>query len=61
MLMTAPFAATVTVWVGITITVVVSQPNAISAVKILKVRKSRAPSITTRCIPPGSAKPVACA
>ncbi|HWK27770.1 MAG TPA: hypothetical protein VNS09_14480, partial [Solirubrobacter sp.] len=47
--------------VGVTITVVVSKPNAISAVKILKVRKSKAPTITTRCIRPGSKKQVACA
>ena len=46
--------------VGVTITVVVSKPNAISAVKILKIRKSKAPSITTRCIRPGSNKQVAC-
>ena len=44
-----------------TITVVVSKPNAISAVKILKIRKSKAPTITTRCIRPGSTAQVACA
>jgi hypothetical protein len=47
--------------VGVTITVVVSKPNAISAVKILKVRRSKAPRIRTRCIRPGSTAQVACA
>lgn len=46
---------------GVTITVIVSKPNAISAVKILKVRKAKAPSITTRCIRPGTTQQVACA
>ena len=45
---------------GIAITVVVSKPNAISAVKILTVRKGKSPKITTRCIPPGSTGAVAC-
>ena len=40
-----------------TITVVVSKPNAISAVKILKVRASKKPLITTRCQPPGAQGP----
>lgn len=44
---------------GITITVV-SKPNAISAVKILTVRKGTSPGFTTRCIPPGSTTAVAC-
>src|SRR5262249_4848592 len=35
--------------VGITITVVVSKPNAINAVKVMKIRKSKVPSITTLC------------
>jgi hypothetical protein len=47
--------------VGVTITVVVSRPNAIDAVKILKVRRSKAPAISTRCIRPGSTRQVACA
>jgi hypothetical protein len=46
--------------VGVTITVVVSKPNAINAVKILKIRKSKTPSISTRCLPPGAKKPVVC-
>jgi hypothetical protein len=43
-----------------TITIVVSKPNAINAVKILKVRAAKKPLITTRCQPPGATKPVAC-
>jgi hypothetical protein len=46
--------------VGTTITVTVSAPNAISAVKTLKVRSRRAPSLTTRCLPPGASKPAHC-
>ena len=46
--------------VGDTITVVVSKPNAINAVKIVKVRAAKKPLITTRCQPPGAKKPVAC-
>jgi hypothetical protein len=46
--------------VGVTITVVVSKPNAINAVKILKIRKAKSPLITTRCLPPGAKKAVAC-
>jgi len=42
------------------ITVVVSKPGAINAIKVLKIRSSKAPSITTRCQPPGAKKPVAC-
>jgi hypothetical protein len=45
---------------GDKITVVVSKPNAINAVKILTVRASKKPLITTRCQPPGASKPVAC-
>jgi hypothetical protein len=43
-----------------TITILVSKPNAINAVKIVKVRASKKPLITTRCQPPGAKKPVAC-
>jgi hypothetical protein len=43
-----------------TITVLVSKPNAINAVKVLKVRAAKQPLITTRCQPPGAKKPVAC-
>ena len=43
-----------------TITIVVSKPNAINAVKIVKIRAAKKPLITTRCQPPGAKKPVAC-
>jgi hypothetical protein len=42
------------------ITIVVSKPNAINAVKIVKIRAAKKPLITTRCQPPGAKKPVAC-
>ena len=42
------------------ITVVVSKPDAINAVKVVKIRASKKPLITTRCQPPGAKKPVAC-
>ena len=45
---------------GIKITVVVSKPNAIAAVKVLTVRASKKPLIATKCQPPGATKPVAC-
>jgi hypothetical protein len=45
---------------GDTITVVVSKADAISAVKILTVRASKKPLITTKCQPPGAKSPVAC-
>lgn len=45
---------------GDTITVVVSKPGAINAVKILKLRSGKKPLISTRCQPPGAKKPVAC-
>jgi hypothetical protein len=45
---------------GDVITVVVSKPNAISAVKVLTVRASKKPLITTKCQPPGAKSPVAC-
>ena len=45
---------------GDKITVTVSKPNAIAAVKVLTVRASKKPLIATRCVPPGTTKPVAC-
>ncbi|HWK27660.1 MAG TPA: putative metal-binding motif-containing protein [Solirubrobacter sp.] len=45
---------------GARITVVVSRPDAINAVKVLAVRAGRKPLISTRCLPPGAKKPVAC-
>ena len=46
--------------VGNLITVVVSKPDAINAVKILRVRAAKKPLITTKCLPPGAKSPVAC-
>ena len=46
--------------VGNVITVVVSKPDAINAVKILRVRAAKKPLITTKCLPPGAKSPVAC-
>lgn len=45
---------------GVVLTVVVSKPDAISAVKLVKVRPSRKPLISTKCQPPGASRPVAC-
>ena len=46
---------------GTTITVTVSRPGAIAAVKIFKMRGGgRQPQVTTRCLPPGQRKPVIC-
>jgi hypothetical protein len=45
---------------GDVVTVLVSKPDAINAVKILTVRAAKKPLITTKCQPPGTAKPVAC-
>jgi hypothetical protein len=42
------------------ITVVVSKPNAIAAVKVLTIRASKKPLIGTKCQPPGAKSPVAC-
>ena len=45
---------------GIKITVVVSKPDAISAVKTLTVRAGKKPLISTRCQPPGAKRPTRC-
>lgn len=45
---------------GNTITVVVSKPDAIAAVKVLKVRSNKKPLISTKCLPPGATTPVSC-
>jgi hypothetical protein len=45
---------------GATITAVVSKRGAINAVKILKIRAAKAPTVATRCRPPGAKKPVSC-
>ena len=41
-------------------TVAVSKPGAINAIKVLKIRAAKAPVVTTRCQPPGAKKPVSC-
>jgi hypothetical protein len=46
--------------VGTTITVVVSKPGMLTGVKILRVRARKAPSVATRCLAPGAAKPTVC-
>jgi hypothetical protein len=45
---------------GTALTVTVSKPGAINAIKVLKIRASKAPVVTTRCQPPGAKKPVSC-
>jgi Putative metal-binding motif/Divergent InlB B-repeat domain len=45
---------------GAAITAVVSKPGAINAVKVLKVRAAKSPTVATRCQPPGAKKPVSC-
>jgi hypothetical protein len=45
---------------GAALTVTVSKPGAINAIKILKIRAAKAPVVTTRCQPPGAKKPVSC-
>jgi hypothetical protein len=43
------------------ITVTVSKPGAVSAVKVLEVQKRKAPTVQSLCLPPGAAKPGKCA
>jgi hypothetical protein len=45
---------------GDVITVLVSKPGAINAVKTIKLRPSKKPLIATKCQPPGAKAPVAC-
>jgi hypothetical protein len=45
---------------GDKVTVTVSKPNAISAVKVLTVRSAKKPVIATKCQLPGAKAPVAC-
>ena len=45
---------------GTLITVTVSKPGAVSAVKILKIQRRRSPTVTTRCQPEGATKPTTC-
>jgi hypothetical protein len=43
------------------ITVTVSKPGAVSAVKVLEIQRSKPPTVTSFCQPPGAAKPGKCA
>ena len=46
--------------VGTTITVTVTKRGMIGAVKILRIRRSKAPEVTDRCLPPGARRPQRC-
>ncbi|MDA0166794.1 hypothetical protein OM076_41420 [Solirubrobacter ginsenosidimutans] len=46
--------------VGTVITVTVTKPGAIGAVKTLRVRANARPSLKTACLVPGATKPAAC-
>jgi hypothetical protein len=46
--------------VGTTIVVTVTKPGFIGAVKVMKIRKAKAPLVSTRCLPPGARESVAC-
>jgi hypothetical protein len=46
--------------VGAKLTIQVTKDGAIGAVKTLTIRRRRAPSVRTLCLPPGAARPVAC-
>lgn len=45
---------------GSVITIKVTKPGSIGAVKIITTRKNKAPLTTTRCTPPASSKIVSC-
>jgi hypothetical protein len=45
---------------GAKLTIRVTKPGAMGAVKVLTVRKSKAPAITTRCLSPGTTLPASC-
>lgn len=45
---------------GTTITITVTKPGFIGEVTALKMRKGKAPRLTTKCLPPGAKAPVAC-
>ena len=45
---------------GTVLTVTVSKPGAINAVKVLTVRAGKAPLVATKCIPPGARTAVSC-
>jgi hypothetical protein len=46
--------------VGTTITVTVTRPRSIGAVKRLEIRRSKPPKVTDRCLPPGAQRPSPC-
>lgn len=45
---------------GAVVTVAVTKPNAIGSIKVLTVRRAKAPSVGTRCLAPGAKKSVPC-
>ena len=45
---------------GAVIEIAISKPGAIAAIKRLTMRKGKAPTLTSRCLPPGAKRPVAC-
>jgi hypothetical protein len=45
---------------GTVLTMLVSKPNSIGAVKVMTFRKGKGPLVTTRCMPPGAKSSVAC-
>jgi hypothetical protein len=46
--------------VGTVIDVRVTRPGTVGAVKLLTIRRNRAPSVATRCLPPGAKGPSRC-
>jgi hypothetical protein len=42
------------------ITVVVSRPGEIAAVKTITIRARKEPKVVTRCLPPGASRPQSC-
>lgn len=46
--------------VGAKLTFQVTKPGMTGSVKVLTIRKRKKPSTVTRCLPPGTTKPVAC-
>lgn len=44
-----------------TITVTVTKPGAVAAVKVLEIRNGRPPTVLSFCLPPGARRPRACA
>jgi len=46
--------------VGTKVTVTVTQSGSVGAVKVIEIRRSRAPKVTDRCLPPGAPSARAC-